>query len=43
MTAMACKVCKCIITEDIDRIKNVKRIQCPTCGREFDNPYYEER
>jgi rubredoxin len=42
MTKMQCKVCKCIITEDIDRVKDVKAIQCPVCGRIFENPYYEE-
>ena len=41
MTQMACKVCKCIITENIERIKDIKTIQCPTCGRIFDNPYYD--
>ena len=41
MTKLICKVCKRIICEDIDRIKDTKWIQC-SCGREpFLNPNYE--
>lgn len=41
MTQLVCKVCNCIITEDINRIIDVKWIECPVCGRRFLNPYFE--
>lgn len=42
-TAMQCKVCGQIITEDIERVRDVKELQCPNpnCARIFANPYYE--
>lgn len=37
-------VCKKIICEDIERIKDVKWLSCPYCNREpFLNPYFEEK
>lgn len=41
MTQLVCKVCQMIVCEDIDRIKDVKEIQCPNCGRIFLNPFWE--
>jgi len=39
---MLCKICKMIICEDINRIKDIKYVQCPNCNREpFLNPYFE--
>jgi hypothetical protein len=41
---MLCKICKMIICEDTDKIKDIKWIQCPNCDREsFLNPYYNGR
>ena len=38
---LICKVCKCIIVNDVETIKNDKYIQCPTCFRMMDNIFYE--
>jgi hypothetical protein len=39
---MICKVCRMVICEDIDKIKDIKYIKCPNCNREpFLNPYFE--
>lgn len=39
---VACKGCRKIITEDLERIRDIKYIQCPYCGRTSENKYYEE-
>lgn len=45
MTKLIClnKQCNKIIVEDIERIEDVKFIQCPYCKITFKNPNYKKK
>lgn len=40
-TELTCKICRKIICEDIERIKDVYWIICPYYSHQAENPVYE--
>jgi hypothetical protein len=41
---LKCKICKCIICEDVNKIdRTQKYLECPVCRRIMENPYYENK